>query len=499
MGLASNRSRLSAALVAAAIGLLAPAAARGAPDAEQHPSDPARPPASPPHLSPRSDLTPKEKRKKQDYNGRGDEPTGAKGLLWVPRVVFFPVYLVTEYVVRKPLGALLTAVEQNPALSDFLLSPSKVGFIPTAFLDFGFRPSVGIYYFHDDFLAPQNDVRATIATGGKRYLKASVLDRMPLRVDADGKVRTYLQLEVDAAARPDLKFFGIGPSSLSSDEGQYELRTVGGGGRFHVEFWKGAFFEGWANARQMSFGDGVCDGVASVDVKPQTFSCASTTLLEQVRHGRYPVPAGFEKGYAAIKVGSRLVLDSRKPRPADGSGMVAELRGEQGTVLSGARHGSWIAYGASVGGFADLTGKRRVLGLVLDARFQDVVQDRFVIPFTELIGNKRVDYVPEDDLIRGFLPGRLLGTSSLTASLDYEWPIWAFLDGTMQAAVGNVFGDRLRDFDIRRTRFSFVGGLTSPNHRDHQFNLQLGFGTKTFEQGGQPDSLRFLVGGTTGF
>jgi hypothetical protein len=29
--------------------------------------------------------------------------------------------------------------------------------------------------------------------------------------------------------------------------------------------------------------------------------------------------------------------------------------------------------------------------------------------------------------------------------------------------------------------------------------MLLGFGTKTFEQGGGPDSLRFLIGGTTGF
>ena len=173
--------------------------------------------------------------------------------------------------------------------------------------------------------------------------------------------------------------------------------------------------------------------------------------------------------------------------------------GRAGLRVSALSFGSWITYGASVGGFVDLTGTRRVLGLVLDARFLDALNDRFQVPFTELIGQKRVDYIPEDDLIRGFRPGRLLGTSSLVASLNYEWPIWAFIDGTMQAAVGNVFGDRLEDFAMERTRFSFVGGLTSPNQRDHQFNFMVGFGTKTFEQGAAPDSLRFVVGGTTGF
>ena len=62
-----------------------------------------------------------------------------------------------------------------------------------------------------------------------------------------------------------------------------------------------------------------------------------------------------------------------------------------------------------------------------------------------------------------------------------------------------TFGEQFNDFKFERLRLSFVGGFTSPNTRDHQFNFQLGFGAKTIEQGGGPESLRFLVGGTTGF
>jgi hypothetical protein len=77
--------------------------------------------------------------------------------------------------------------------------------------------------------------------------------------------------------------------------------------------------------------------------------------------------------------------------------------------------------------------------------------------------------------------------------------ICAFLDGTMQLAVRNVFDHHDDDFAFDRLRLSFVGGFTSPNRRDHQFNLQVGFGTKTFAQGAEPERLRFLIGGTTGF
>jgi hypothetical protein len=422
----------------------------------------------------------------------------------VPRVLLFPAYVVTEYVVRKPLGALTVAVEQNDVISKvtdaFTFGPhDNVGLVPTAFVDFGFRPSVGLYHFFDDFLAPGNDLRATVATGGSQYLKASIADRVPLRKSAEGRATTYLQLEIDGLARPDLKFWGIGPSSLAHDAGHYQMRTTGGGARVHADYRKGTFVETWITARHVELADGECDPVRSLYVHPAETSCASTTLLEQVRAGRYAVPPGFAQGYGIVKVGGRVVLDSRAPRPYPGSGVALDARVESGTVPSGPSRGSYLSYGASLGGFVDLTRTRRVLGLIVDARFQSPLQKHFQIPFPELVGAKRLDVIPEDDLLRGFLPGRLLGQSSVTAALDYEWPIWAFLDGTMQAAVGNVFGDHLKDFRFERLRFSFVGGITTPNHRDHQFNFLLGFGTKTFEQGGGPESLRFLLGGTTGF
>ena len=65
---------------------------------------------------------------------------------------------------------------------------------------------------------------------------------------------------------------------------------------------------------------------------------------------------------------------------------------------------------------------------------------------------------------------------------------------------GNAFeASHLEDFEFEKLRFSFLGGIRSPNHRDHSFNLLLGFGTNTFEQGGEPTTIRFLFGGTTGF
>src|SRR4051812_45126703 len=74
-----------------------------------------------------------------DYDGRGPKPTTAGDVaLWVPRLVLSPLYLTSEYLVRRPLGVLITTAEQKQwasALTDlFTFGPDHgVGFVPLVF------------------------------------------------------------------------------------------------------------------------------------------------------------------------------------------------------------------------------------------------------------------------------------------------------------------------------------------------------------------------------
>src|SRR3954471_22946708 len=52
------------------------------------------------------------KREPQDYGGP-PAPTVGPALLWAPRVVLFPPWLVSEYVLRQPVGALTRAAERE--------------------------------------------------------------------------------------------------------------------------------------------------------------------------------------------------------------------------------------------------------------------------------------------------------------------------------------------------------------------------------------------------
>lgn len=98
----------------------------------------------------------------------------------------------------------------------------------------------------------------------------------------------------------------------------------------------------------------------------------------------------------------------------------------------------------------------------------------------------------------GFLPGRMIDRSAAVATLRYRWPIGPWLDGSLQAAVGNVFGEHLDDFDPHLLRVSAALGVESDQAPDSSLHFLIGFGTSTFEQGGRIDSFRLAIGTDTG-
>jgi hypothetical protein len=101
--------------------------------------------------------------------------------------------------------------------------------------------------------------------------------------------------------------------------------------------------------------------------------------------------------------------------------------------------------------------------------------------------------------MRGFVPGRLLGRSSAVATLRYRWPIWIWLDGSIQLATGNVFDAHLSGFQAKLLRLSAAIGVESVGSPDSSVELLLGAGTETFEHGTQVTSLRLVVGSNHGF
>jgi hypothetical protein len=387
------------------------------------------------------------------------------------------MYVVSEYVIRVPLGAGITAAERanlpTTLYNFFTFGPDhKVGFIPIALVDFGFQPSVGIYAFWDDAFFKGDDLRLHASTWGPDWLAGSLTQRITIHN------KDSVTLKLLAIHRPDYVFYGEGPNTLQSNESRYGQDKIDGQIKPQFRLWRSSVIETELGARSVAFYNG------SYGTDP--------TLLHQVAAGVFGLPAGYSTGYTAEYNGAHVALDSRRPAPESGSGLRLDAHVEQGNDVDGVPASGWLKYQGAVGGYVDIT-HRRVVSLTVATLFSDPIGSG-PIPFTELVSLGGDFSRPGVLPMPGFFPGRLVGRSGVAATLQYRWPIGPWLDGSMQVAVGNVFDEHLDDFSLRLLRLSASLGIETDSSPDSNFHFLIGMGTETFEHGTQVDSLRLAVG-----
>ena len=445
-----------------------------------------------------------EKRKLPDYDGRGEEATTAGDvLIWVPRILLSPLYLVSEFVVRRPLGWVVTTAEREeiPTLliDFFTFGPERnAGIVPTALFDFGVRSSIGLYGYFNEFLADNNDLRLRAAWGGPDWLLLNAANILALSAEEEVTLRAqYLH-------RPDHVFHGFGPTTQDDGFGsgpRYLTKSIETGLIYEARFWRSSIL-----TTRITYRD--------VALDPTIGCCDDPTVAEEIAVGRYPEPPGVSQGFKVLTQGIDFALDTRHRREPDepmprsgdfvapsGTGVRFDLRGEHVAGPELARMFStgpierwqWVRYGASLGGYVDFTGEERTLSLTLVAGFADPVRSDGNIPFSEQIT------LGGEGPMRGFLRGRLVDRSGIVARLEYQWPVWVWLDGIMHYAVGNVFGPHLDGFEPNLLRSSFGIGMRANSARDHPFEILLAFGTRTFEAGSGIENMRFVIGATSGF
>jgi hypothetical protein len=417
------------------------------------------------------------KRATPDYDGRGNPPpTPGEVALWVPRVLLFPPYFVTEYLIRRPLGALVTVAERHnwaSALIDFFTfdTDHKSGLVPTAFFDFGLQPSVGLYFFYNDAFVRGHDLRAHVSYFGSDWLAIAASERVHI-----GKSST-MAIDARWVRRPDYVYFGEGSRTQQSNQSRYLAQTLDVGPSFDLRAAPHVDYRARAGARSVFFRDSRFSNEASVG--------------DRVAAGAFATPTDYGPGYTDLYERVELALDSRASEEASQSGGRAVAHVEHGTDVHATPATSWLKYGATIGGFVEVW-HQRVVGLSVSGELADPLRGG-AIPFTEesLMGGT--------EPLSGFLPGRLHGRSAAAAALTYTWPIWVWLDGRMSAVVGNVFDAEWRDFDPKLLRLSTGIGIQSTGSPDHRLELLVGFGTETFDAGAKVDSFRLVIGGTNGF
>jgi hypothetical protein len=330
-------------------------------------------------------------------------------------------------------------------------------------------PAAGLYLWWDEVGAPRNYVRGYVATWGTPLLTATVADRYEL--DHAG---TAASLRVSYTHRSDNLFYGLGPDTTSRNESRYESNTFEGGTVFEHRF-----VVAHTGFRHVGYGNDTC--------------CGTPRLADVVKSGGLPAPPRFaDGGYTTLFQSATFAVDTRRERHESGARVA--VTGAPSFDVSQRPGNSWVHYQASALGAWDITGTARTLSLGVNAMFVDPIQGGGGgIPFTELVT------LGGTGPMRGYLPGRLIGRSAAVAALNYEGPVWSFIDGTIETSLGNVFDAGLKGLSADKLRLSTVFGIRSNSSRDHVFELLSGFGTETFEHGARVTSFRLAVGASRAF
>lgn len=456
MRMRSSQTTLRAALLGAfVLGLLHPHPAIAADDGEASP-----------------------KREKQDY-GAPKDTSVEEVLLWGPRVVLFPLWLVSEYVVRRPLGAIVKVAEKEQVpqeILNFFTFGERKQFtvLPSAFFDFGLLPSVGFNAKWRYFLTDPNTLRWHLGTWGIDWISTKVVDSYALSKTED------IGVDVRFVRRQDNPFYGLGPKSQQGHRSRFASDLFEAAAFYESRPWKSSSI-------------GTRGGFRYRNLKDEGTCCDDPTIYQAIQRGAFARPPGLGQWYSSAFQDVRVALDSRKPRPESGSGVRLEANAEGvfSPAASTTDRAAWVRYGGAAGAFLDLTGTQRVVSLSVAAELADPLLGAVPFPEQASLGGDRP--------MRGYLRNRLIDRSSFVASLHYTWPIWVFLDGVIEIDAGNVFGAGFEGMDPKLFRLSSGIGVRSNGERDSGFEMLIAGATDPLNEGFAVSSFRFVLGSHHGF
>ncbi|MBW2735930.1 MAG: BamA/TamA family outer membrane protein [Deltaproteobacteria bacterium] len=442
-------------------------------------------------------LTPKKahsgKRQLPRYDGRkADSASAGEVLVWVPRALFLPAWLVMEYGLRWPLVSLTTWAEERYIIERtqrfFTFADGRAGLFPTLFFNFGLNPSAGLFFYFDDLGVKKN--RLTLQAGFWINEWIHVMGTNTFKVFRNDEGEVTLRGEF--FSRPDRVFSGLNQQGKGTGErffrercgeAELNLRTyLRGLNRVSI----GLLYHNVDTGSGHDF-----DEDLSIDAPGSPFLLdAQTGELDPAL-----VP-GYGKVYHLLTTQLRLELDTRHPerdfRP--GSGLRLELFGSfsfdpTNTDLR------FFRWGGEAAGFWDVSSLNHVLALRVYAETIESVGDTLV-PFT----NRLVLGGPE--FLRGFLEGQFRGDSAMVVTLDYRYPVWVLFDANLFVSLGNVFPGRFEQVHVKRMVMSWGLGLRTNTSRDVSLDLLVAFGSNALEQWSEDfdlDNVRVIFGINQGF
>jgi hypothetical protein len=380
-----------------------------------------------------------------------------ESLIWVPRVVFFPVHLVTEYILRKPMVWTITKIEEHYVIErfvDFLtFFDGDLTLFPRIFLDFGVRPSVGLTLQWQGFIHEDTNLDMGFSFWGDDWIAVGAASTTKVFADDSGR----FSMSASFQRRPDLPFFGYGADTepiernvkVRSAQGQTFLRAfLAGLNRVSLRLAakNTRFFSGEGDENPITFSE------FEDDADIYTFEAYNWLESELF----------FE-------------IDTRDPETefAAGSGFRTELQLSFG-FDPGEVDKRNMKYGAELAAFWDISSLHHILAI--QAWFQ--IMERMgggPLPITELVSMGGPEHM------RAFLQNRFLGDSAYEISIRYTWPVWILFDFELFASLGNAFPGRFEGFTWERSYLGWGFGLDSNWSREITISMLFGFGTNRLD------------------
>jgi hypothetical protein len=392
------------------------------------------------------------KRPLPDYDGRA--PVKPSSAWWVPRIALFPLWVVSELAVRKPLRAVVLVFDRNAADGESTIDRFDIR--PVIIADYGFKPRFGAQVIGR---TGDHAFRILADTFGAQSYSLVGAAWTSLQ-GGNAAVGVYSSL----LRRPDTIFHGFGPESSPDTRTRIALERGETAVRFNANPAPIFEFEGAVAVRGVHF-----------------------------RDNEPTLPPNLTRDYVAFAQRVLAALDSRPIRPV-GISMKQALERGNGVRLEGDAElaaapqpsRTWTSYGATLLGSIDVTGTGRVLELSTTARFMDPLSGS-APSYLEHVG------LGGDRYLRGHLQGRLFGRSAFVSSLQWRWPVWTWLDGFVQVDAGNVFDAHLSGISPKLFRLSATTGIRNVGTSGYLFELLGGVGTEPIRDGAHVSSVRVLL------
>ncbi len=398
------------------------------------------------------------------FRGRENYGDAGDALAWIPRVIFFPVYLTTEYVLRRPTDAFAGWVDENhvvPIIRKILDPIPQFSWNPALALDFGTFVALGVDVRLHDIFVKGHEMSGTVLSSGLDGYMFALRDSWRL----DDVV--HVGVKGGGSYHQDRRFYGFGYKSSINDLSYFAETRYEAFAFQDFDYRKHVHVEASEGFRSDLSGPGFFPSSGGV-FPPQSMPAYG---------------AQMDLAMAMLDV----KLDTRR-QPLEPSG--------------GARLFGNVTYAHDVS-----NPERTFVTATLDGQIAaEVMKPDRILSLrayavdTWALGSEPVPFTYDAmlgfDHHLGFIWGRFRDASALMAELRYHYPIAYYFDMEWVASVGNVFMQNFADFKPERLTSSLSVGLLTRRTGLLPIELLVGFGTTRFDEAFNINSVRVYLSTT---